>query len=82
MVERYEIVLQAEAVRIPSEYIVWVQYEKSVTGDRKWVRVNRRDGFDLVFPVRTWDDVSVDDRGSGLFIVTIKVDWIGGVASA
>lgn len=80
MVERYEIVLQVEAVRIPSEYVVDVQYQSSIDKSKQWVLVHRRDGLELKFPIRTWDDVTVEDRGNGLYVVTIKVDWIGSVA--
>jgi hypothetical protein len=77
--ERLDVVLENEGVRISHAYVAHVQYEKEPHGPRKWVRVMRNDGTDLIFPIRTWDDVAVDDLGNDHFVIKITVDWNGSV---
>jgi hypothetical protein len=77
--ERLEVKLINEGVHIPSTYVAHVQYEKEPHGARKWVRVMRNDGTDLIFPIRTWDDVQVSEISTEYFAISIKVDWNGSV---
>lgn len=77
MMERIDVVLTNEGVRIPSYFVAHVQYEKETSGPRKWVRVVRHDGAELIFPISVWEDVTVDDLGDQYFVVNIKVDWNG-----
>jgi hypothetical protein len=77
--ERLDVILENEGVRISHAYVAHVQYEKEQTGPRKWVRVIRNDGTDLIFPIQTWNDVKVDEISSEYFAISIKVDWNGSV---
>jgi hypothetical protein len=77
--ERLDVVLENEGVRISHAYVAHVQYEKEPHGPRKWVRVMRNDGTDLIFPIRTWDDVQVSEISTEYFAISIKVDWNGSV---
>ncbi len=75
--DRYDVILDNEGVRIPSTYVVWVRYEKAIDSARKWVRVLRRDGTELILPIQTWDDVSVDEISPQYFAISVKIDWNG-----
>lgn len=79
MSDKYDVILENEGVRISHAYVVYVQYEKATDSSRKWLRVSRCDGTDLILPVQAWDDITVNEISAGYFAVSVKVDWTGSV---